>query len=169
MPLTMHSASSPVFTRMLGHLLNWLDKADAHAAAKKFDPANYLTARLAPDMLPFTKQIQIACDAAKLGVARLAGVEAPKFADDEATLADLRARVRKTLDFIESIPADKLAGSDERELVLPRRDGPVTLKGEFFLKHYALPNFYFHLVTTYALLRHNGVDLGKADYLGPIQ
>ncbi len=169
MPLTMHSASAPVFTRMLGHLLNWLDKAEAHAAARKFDPANYLTARLAPDMLPFTKQIQIACDAAKLGVARLAGVEAPKFADDEATLADLRARVRKTLEFIESIPADKLAGSDERELVLPRRDGPVTLKGEFFLKHYALPNFYFHLVTTYALLRHNGVDLGKADYLGPIQ
>lgn len=169
MPLTMHSASAPVYTRMLGHLLNWLDKAEAHAAARKFDPANYLTARLAPDMLPFTKQIQIACDAAKFGVARLAGVEAPKFEDNEASLADLRARVRKTLDFIASIPADKLAGSDERDLVLPRRDGPVTLQGEFFLKHYALPNFYFHLVTTYALLRHNGVDLGKADYLGPLQ
>ena len=169
MSFTMHSASAPVFTRMLGHLLNWLDKAEAHAAARKFDPANYLSARLAPDMLPFTKQIQIACDAAKFGVARLAGVEAPKYEDNEASLADLRARVRKTLDFIASIPADKLAGSDERDLVLPRRDGPVTLQGEFFLKHYALPNFYFHLVTTYALLRHSGVDLGKADYLGPLQ
>ena len=169
MSFTMHSASAPVFTRMLGHLLNWLDKAEAHAAARKFDPANYLTARLAPDMLPFTKQIQIACDAAKFGVARLAGVEAPKYEDNEASLADLRARVRKTLDFIASIPAERLAGSDERDLVLPRRDGPVTLQGEFFLKHYALPNFYFHLVTTYALLRHNGVDLGKADYLGPLQ
>ncbi|MCW5664503.1 MAG: DUF1993 domain-containing protein [Piscinibacter sp.] len=169
MSFTMHSASAPVFTRMLGHLLNWLDKAEAHAAARKFDPANYLSARLAPDMLPFTKQIQIACDAAKFGVARLAGVEAPKYEDNEASLADLRARVRKTLDFIASIPAERLAGSDERDLVLPRRDGPVTLQGEFFLKHYALPNFYFHLVTTYALLRHNGVDLGKADYLGPLQ
>lgn len=169
MPLTMHSASAPVFTRMLGHLLNWLDKAEAHAQARKFDPANYLSARLAPDMLPFTKQIQIACDAAKFGVARLAGVEAPKFDDNEASLADLRARVRKTLDFIESIPAGQVTGSDERAVVLPRRDGPVTLQGEFFLKHYALPNFYFHIVTAYALLRHNGVDLGKADYLGPIK
>lgn len=169
MPLTMHSASAPVFTRMLGHLLNWLDKAEAHAQAKKFDSAVYLGARLAPDMLPFTKQIQIACDAAKFGVARLAGVEAPKFEDNEATLEQLRERVRRTLDFIASIPAEKLAGSDDRALELPRRDGPVTLQGEFFLKHYALPNFYFHLVTAYALLRHNGVDLGKADYLGPLK
>lgn len=169
MTISMHSASVPVFTRMLGHLLGWLDKAEAHAQAKKFDSAVYLNARLAPDMLPFVKQIQIACDAAKLGVARLAGVEAPKHEDKEASLAELRERVRSTLDFLASVPADKLAGSDERDVVLPRRDGPVTLNGEFFLKHYAVPNFYFHVMTTYALLRHNGVDLGKADYLGPLK
>jgi hypothetical protein len=165
----MHSASVPVFTRTLGQLLTWLDKAEAHAQAKKFDPAVYLSARLAPDMLPFTKQVQIACDAAKFGVARLAGVEAPKHEDTEASLAELRERVRKTLDFVQSVPAGKIDGSDQRDVVLPRRDGPVTLNGEFFLKHYALPNFFFHVMTTYALLRHNGVDLGKADYLGPLK
>lgn len=169
MTISMHSASVPVFTRTLGQLLTWLDKAEAHAQAKKFDPAVYLSARLAPDMLPFTKQVQIACDAAKFGVARLAGVEAPKHEDTEASLADLRERVRKTLDFIQSVPAGKIDGSDQRDVVLPRRDGPVTLNGEFFLKHYALPNFFFHVMTTYALLRHNGVDLGKADYLGPLR
>ena len=169
MAITMHSASVPVFTRALGQLLTWLDKAEAHAQAKKFDPAVYLGARLAPDMLPFTKQIQIACDAAKFGVARLAGVEAPKHEDNEASLAELRERVRKTLEFIAAVPAEKVNGSDERDVVLPRRDGPVTLNGEFFLKHYALPNFFFHVMTTYALLRHNGVELGKADYLGPLK
>jgi hypothetical protein len=169
MTISMHSASVPVFTRTLGQLLTWLDKAEAHAQAKKFDPAVYLSARLAPDMLPFTKQVQIACDAAKFGVARLAGVEAPKHEDTEASLAELRERVRKTLDFVQSVPAGKIDGSDQRDVVLPRRDGPVTLNGEFFLKHYALPNFFFHVMTTYALLRHNGVDLGKADYLGPLK
>ena len=109
MALTMQSASVPVYTRMLGHLLCWLDKAEAHAQARKFDTANYLGARLAPDMLPFTKQVQIACDQAKFGVARLAGVEAPKFADDEASFDQLRERVRKTLDFIASVPAERAA------------------------------------------------------------
>jgi len=169
MSLTMYSASVPVFTRTLGHVLNWLDKAEAHAQARKFDPAVYLTARLAPDMLNFTKQIQIACDAAKFGVARLAGVEAPKHEDNEASLAELRERVRKTLDFVASVPAERIDGSDSRDVILPRRDGPVTLKGEFFLKHYTLPNFYFHVMTAYALLRHNGVELGKADYLGALK
>ncbi|MBX3605027.1 MAG: DUF1993 domain-containing protein [Piscinibacter sp.] len=169
MAISMYSASVPVFNRALGNLLNWLDKAEAYAQAKKFDPSVYLSARLAPDMLPFTKQIQIACDAAKFGVARLAGVDAPKNEDNETSLAELRERVRKTLDFINSVPAGKLDGSDTRDLVLPRRDGPVTLNGEFFLKHYALPNFFFHVTTAYALLRHNGVDLGKSDYLGPLK
>lgn len=168
MSISMYSASVPVFTRMLGHLLQWLDKAEAHAQAKKFDTSVYLAARLAPDMLPFTKQIQIACDAAKFGVARLAGVEAPKFDDNEASLAELRERIRKTLDFVGSVPAAAFDGSDTREVIVPRRDGNITLPGEFYLKHYVQPNFYFHVTTAYALLRHNGVSLGKGDFLGAL-
>jgi len=166
MALSMHSASVPVFTRMLGNLTQWLDKAEAHAAARKFDPAVLLGVRLAPDMLPLSKQIQIACDTAKFGVARLAGVEAPKFDDTETTLAELRERVRKTVDFVESVPSAKIEGSEERDITVPRRDGPMVFKGETYLKHYALPNFFFHVTTTYALLRHNGVELGKNEYLG---
>lgn len=168
MSLTMHSASVPVFARALGQVLRWLDKAEAHAAAKKFDPAVYLSARLAPDMLPFPRQIQIACDAAKFGVARLAGVEAPKFNDEEASLADLRERVRRTIEFVESVDPAAIVGGDDREIVVPRRDGAITMTGEAYLKKFALPNFFFHVTTTYALLRHNGVELGKADFLGPL-
>lgn len=168
MAISMYSASVPVFTRMLGHLAAWLEKAEAHAQAKKFDTSVYLSARLAPDMLPFTKQIQIACDAAKFGVARLAGVEAPKFEDNEASFAELRERIRKTLEFVRSVPASAFDGSDERDITVPRRDGNIVLKGEFYLKHYVQPNFYFHVTTAYALLRHNGVDLGKGDFLGAL-
>jgi hypothetical protein len=168
MAITMHSASVPVFVRMLGNVLQWLDKAEAHAQAKKFDAGVYLSARLAPDMLPFVRQIQIACDAVKFGVARLAGVEAPKFEDNEASIADLRARIRKTLDYIGSVPAAQIDGTDDKDIVVPRRDGSMTLKGEAYLKQFVLPNFFFHVTTTYALLRHNGVDLGKADFLGPL-
>ena len=167
MSITMHSASVPVFTRMLGNLGRWLDKAEAHAAAKKFDTGVYLTARLAPDMLPFTRQIQIACDTAKFAVARLAGVEAPKFEDNEASFAELRERIAKTLDFIATVPAAKIDGSEDRDVVVPRRDGPVTYKGEAYLKTNVLPNFFFHASMAYALLRHNGVDVGKGDFLGP--
>jgi hypothetical protein len=169
MSLSMHSASVPVFTRMLGNLLTWLDKAEAHAQAKKFEPSVYLTSRLAPDMLNFTRQIQVASDACKFGIARLAGVEAPKFEDNEASFADLRERVRKTLDFVQSVPVASIDGTEDKDVVVPRRDGSITLKGEFYLKHFVMPNFYFHVTTTYALLRHNGVDLGKRDYLGPLQ
>ncbi|HEY8706920.1 MAG TPA: DUF1993 domain-containing protein [Burkholderiaceae bacterium] len=169
MSITMHTASAPVFVRMLGNLGTWLDKAEAHAQAKKFDPAVYLGARLAPDMLPFTKQIQIACDGAKFGVSRLAGIEAPKFDDSEASIAELRERVRATVAFIQSVPASKIDGTEDKDVTIPRRDGPMTLKGEFYLKHYVMPNFYFHLTMAYALLRHNGVELGKADYLGALQ
>ena len=168
MSITMHSASVPVFTRMLGNIGGWLDKAEAHAAAKKFDTSVFLASRLAPDMLPFTRQIQFACDAAKFGVARLAGVEAPKFEDNETTFAELRVRIAKTLDFIQSVPASQIDGTEDKDVVVPRRDGPITVKGETFLKTMAMPNFYFHLTTTYALLRHNGVDLGKSDYLGKL-
>ncbi|HEX7439177.1 MAG TPA: DUF1993 domain-containing protein [Caldimonas sp.] len=169
MSISMHSASVPIFVRMLGNLTTWLDKAEAHAAARKFDPGVYLAARLAPDMLPFTKQIQIACDAVKFGVARLAGIEAPKFEDDEASFADLRARIAKTLDFVQSVPPSKIDGTEAKDVVVPRRDGSMTLKGEAYLKQFVLPNFFFHLTTAYALLRHNGVDLGKADFLGALQ
>ncbi|WP_374369151.1 DUF1993 family protein [Piscinibacter sp.] len=169
MTISMYSASVPVFTRMLGHLAAWLDKAEAHAQAKKFDTSVYLAARLAPDMLPLTKQIQIACDAAKFGVARLAGVEAPKFEDNEASLAELRERIRKTVEFVCSVPAAAIEGTEDKDITVPRRDGNVVLEGEFYLKHYVQPNFYFHVTTAYALLRHNGVELGKADYLGALK
>ena len=168
MSISMYSASVPIFVRMLGNLNGWLDKAEAHAQAKKFDSGVYLVARLAPDMLPFTKQIQIACDAVKFGVARLAGVEAPKFEDDEASIADLRERIRKTLRFIESVPASSIDGTEAKDIVVPRRDGSMTLKGEAYLKQFVLPNFFFHVTTSYALLRHCGVELGKADVLGPL-
>ena len=169
MSLSMHTASVPVFVRMLGNLLVWLDKAEAHATEHRFDPSVYLVSRLAPDMLPFTKQIQIACDSAKFGVARLVGMEAPKFEDNETNLAELRERVRKTLTFVQSVAAERIQGTDDRDVVVPRRDGSMTLRGDAYLTNFVLPNFYFHLTTTYALLRHNGVPLGKSDYLGPLQ
>ena len=167
MSLTMHSASVPPLVRGLNNMLTWLDKAQAHAEARKFDSANYLGLRLAPDMLPFAKQIQIACDMAKGCVARLSGTEAPKWDDNEATLDELRARIRKTIDYLQSVPAAQIDGSDDREIVLPTRVGdPLRFKGEVYLKHYVLPNFYFHATTTYTLLRHAGVELGKKDFLG---
>ncbi|MEO6030849.1 MAG: DUF1993 domain-containing protein [Burkholderiaceae bacterium] len=169
MSITMYSASVPVFVRMLGNLDAWLVKAEAHAQARKFDSSVYLAARLAPDMLPFTKQIQIACDGAKFGVARLAGVEAPKHEDTEASVAELRERIRQTIAFVQSVPAAQIEGTEAKDVTIPRRTGPMTLKGEFFLKHYVLPNFYFHVTTAYALLRHNGVEIGKMDYLGALQ
>jgi hypothetical protein len=166
MSITMHSASVPVFTRLLENLLVWLDKAEAHATAKKFDAGVLLGMRLAPDMLPLTKQIQIACDSAKFCIARLAGVEAPTFDDSETTIAELRERIRSTVAFMRSVSAAQVDGSEDKDVVIPRRDGPMTMKGEVYLKHYATPNFYFHMTTAYALLRHNGVELGKSDFLG---
>jgi len=168
MALDMHSASVPIFVRMLGNLVTWLDKAEAHAASKKFEPSVYLTARLAPDMLPLPTQIQIACDAAKFCIARLAGGESPTFADDEKSIADLRQRVQKTIDYLKSVPPAQVAGSDAKDISVPRRTGPITMSGEAYLKHFALPNFFFHVTTTYALLRHNGVELGKMDFLGAL-
>jgi hypothetical protein len=163
----MHSASAPVFTRGLGNMLTWLDKAQAHAEARKFDAANYLGLRLAPDMLPFTRQIQITSDGAKACMSRLAGVEIPKWEDNEASLDDLRARIRKTLDYVQSFSAAQVDGSDGRAITVPMRSGDaLQFTGESFLKLYVLPNFYFHSTATYLLLRHAGVELGKADFLG---
>lgn len=167
MTISMYSASVPLFQRQLGALLGWLDKAEAHAAARQFDTVNYLQLRLAPDMLPFVAQIRIASDAAKGCVARLAGQELPKFEDNETSLADLRARVQKTLDYIGSVPAADIDGSEARPIVIPMRNRePLQFTGEAFLKHFALPNFFFHVTTAYALLRHAGVALGKMDFLG---
>ena len=166
MSITMHSASVPVFVRLLGNLTVWLDKAEAHASAKKFDAGVLLGMRLAPDMLPLKTQIQIACDTAKFCVARLAGVEAPKFDDTEASIAELRDRIRQTVAYMQSVSAALVDGTEDKDVVIPRRDAPVTMKGEAYLKHYATPNFYFHVTMAYALLRHNGVEIGKMDYLG---
>ena len=167
MSLSMHSASVPVFVRMLNNMLAWLDKAEAHAKARKFEPSNYLGLRLAPDMLPFARQIQITSDTTKNCVARLAGMEPPKWADDEKTLDELRARIRKAIEYAQSIPASKFDGSDAREVAVPA--GPnrtFTFPGEVFMKSFSLPNFFFHATMTYALLRQAGVELGKMDYLG---
>ena len=169
MPVSIHAMSAPLFLRMLQNMNTWLDKAEAHATAKKFDAANYLGLRLAPDMLPFTRQIQIATDTAKLALARLAGVEAPKWADDEKTFAELRARVAKAVDYVQSIPAAKLEGAEKRQIEMPMGPGrTIKLDGETMLRGFSIPNFFFHVMMTYALLRQGGVELGKMDYLGPV-
>jgi hypothetical protein len=166
MPISMYTASVPVFVKTLGNMLKWLDKAEAHAKARKFDPAVYLTLRLYPDMLPLASQIRIASDAAKGCAARLAGVDAPVFEDNETTLDQLRERISKTIAYLETVKPEAINGSEEREIVIPRRDKePLRMKGEWYLKHWALANFFFHATTLYALLRHNGVELGKADFL----
>ena len=159
----------PVFVRMLGNAGRWLDKAEAYAAAKGFEPAVYMNARLAPDMLPLPKQIQIAADAAKFCVARLSGLDAPAYSDDETTLGELRERLAKTIAFLKSVDPGALDGTDTKEVTVPRRQGPVVMRGDVYLRHFVLANFYFHLTTTYALLRANGVELGKADFLGPAE
>jgi len=166
MTISMSSASLPVYKTMLDNLNHFLDKAQAHAEARKFDPAALLQFRLAPDMLPFTRQIQLACDHAKNGVARMSGVEAPKFEDNESTFAELKARIRKTLDYLATVPADRLEGTEDKDITFPvGRESTRTMKGEAYLKHWSLPNFLFHVTTAYIILRHNGVDLGKKDFL----
>jgi hypothetical protein len=166
MSLSMYTASIPVMAHVLGAMSNWLDKAEAHAQARKFDSVNYLGLRLAPDMLAFKNQIQIASDMAKGCAARLAGQEVPSWDDNEATLADLRARLRRTIDYVNGFSAAQIDGSDTREISLPTRTGePRRFSGENYLKQFVLPNLYFHASMTYALLRHAGVELGKKDYL----
>ena len=166
MTLSMSSTSLPIVKSMLENLSHLLDKGLAHAQARKFDPAVLCNARLAPDMLPFTRQVLIACDAAKNGVARLAGVEAPRFEDNESTFEELQARIRKTVEWLDTVPAERLDGSEDRDITFPvGREATRTMKADAYLKHWMLPNFFFHVTTAYAILRHNGVELGKADYL----
>ena len=166
MPLSMYQASIPVFIRMLNNLSAILDKAAAHAEAKKIDPAVLIRDRLAPDMLPFSFQVQTATDAAKGCAARLAGIEAPSFADTESTFPELKERVAKTIAFLQSVSAAQIDGSEERNITMKLRAGEMQFQGQGYLLHFALPNFYFHLTTAYAILRHNGVELGKGDFIG---
>jgi len=168
MTLSMYQASAPRFTHMLNNLAGILRKAEEQAAARKFDPAALLGARLYPDMFPLMRQVQIACDNAKGPVARLAGLEPPKHEDTEQTFADLQARIAKTLEYIASVPADQIDGSEDRDIQL--KVGPQELRftGTQYLFGFALPNFHFHVVTAYDILRHNGIELGKRDYLGKL-
>ena len=166
MSISMSSASLPIFQTMLTNLSHLLAKAQTHAEAKKFDPSVLTQYRLAPDMLPFTRQVLIACDAAKLCVARLSDLEAPKFEDTETNLVELMSRIQKTLDWLKTVPASALDGTELKSITFPvGKDKTRTMTGEDYLKHWALPNVFFHVTTAYAILRHNGVDIGKADYL----
>ncbi len=168
MSLSMYQASVPVFTQALDALGNVLSKAEAHAAARKFDPAVLLAARLAPDMFPLSRQIAIACDFAKGATARLAGIEVPTWPDDEKTLPEFKARVAKTSDYVRGFKPTQVDGSEEREISLKLRDATRTFKGQAYLLHFVLPNFFFHATTAYDILRHNGVELGKRDFMGQV-
>ena len=166
MAISMYTASVPVFQHMLRNLVHILEKGEANAQARKFDPSVLAGFRLAPDMLPFTRQVLIACDAAKLCAARISGVEAPKFDDNETTFDELKERIRKTLAYLETVPASALDGTEDKEITFPvGREAKRTMTAQAYLTTWALPNFFFHVTTAYAILRHNGVDLGKTDYL----
>ena len=166
MSFTLYDASIPVFLRGFGQLSGILDKAVAHAEVKKIDPSVFINARLAPDMYTLAGQIQTASDAAKFAGARLAGVEAPSFPDDEKSFDELQQRIAKTVAFLKGIDPSAIVGQEGREIVLKRQTGDIHLTGATYLQGLALPNFYFHIVTAYDILRHNGVEIGKSDYLG---
>jgi hypothetical protein len=162
----MYQVSVPRFVGTLKNLSAILDKAQAHAEAKKIDPAALTTYRLFPDMLPMTNQVQIACDAAKGAVARLAGVDIPKHEDTEQTLSDLKARIAKTIAFVESFKPAQLDGTEDKDILLKVGGKEINIKGMQYLLGRALPNFYFHVTTAYNILRHNGVEIGKRDFIG---
>ena len=166
MKISMYQASAPRFANALRNLSAILDKAQAHAEAKKIDPAVLGGLRLIADMLPLARQVQIACDTAKGAVARLAGVDIPQHPDTEQTIPELKARIAKTLDFVASLPAAKIDGSEEREVVLKLRGQDVKYSGLQYLLGHAWPNFYFHVTTAYDILRANGVEIGKRDFIG---
>ncbi|MDD5463149.1 MAG: DUF1993 domain-containing protein [Methylococcales bacterium] len=166
MSLTMYQASIPVFIRMLGNLSAILEKAAAHAETRKIDPSIFINARVAPDMYPLSRQIQIATDMAKGCAARLAGIEIPGYADTESTFPELQARIAKTVDFLQSVRAEQINGSEERTVTLKMHGKEINFLGQPYLLDYVLPNFYFHITTAYAILRHNGVEIGKMDFIG---
>lgn len=166
MPISMYQACVPPCIRALQNLATILDKGAAHAAARKIDPAVLVNARLFPDMFPLARQVQIASDVAKAGASRLAGVEPPSYADDEASFPELLERVGKTVAYLETIQPARLDGSEERTVTWKMRGRETSLQGLPYLTNWVLPNVHFHVTAAYAILRHNGVELGKADYLG---
>ena len=166
MSITLTRAALPVFQTALANLAHCLKKAEANAEVRKFRPDVLAGLRLAPDMLPLASQVRIACDAAKNGSARVSGLEAPRFADDETTLAQLQERIAKTLAWLATLPADAFDGREAQDVTFPiGKEATRTMKAEAYLTHWAIPNVYFHVTTAYALLRQAGVDLGKADFL----
>lgn len=166
MTISMYQASAPRFVNTLKNLAAILDKAQAHCEARKIDPLVLSAARLYPDMFALARQVQIACDNAKGAAARLAGVEVPKHEDSEQTFAELKARIAKTIAFIETLKPAQIDGSEDRDIALKLGAREVQWKGMQYLLGFALPNFYFHVVTAYDILRHNGVELAKRDYIG---
>jgi uncharacterized protein len=168
MTLSMYQASVPVFARGLENLAAILAKGAAHAEAKKIEPSVFINARLAPDMFPLSRQVQIASDAAKGCIARLAGAEVPSYPDTESTFPELRERIAKTVAFVQGFTAAQIDGSEERSVTLKMRSGDMAFRGQDYLLKLALPNFFFHVTTAYDILRHNGVEVGKMDYLGKL-
>jgi uncharacterized protein len=168
MSLSMYQASAPVFVTMLNNLAAILEKAEAHAKERNIEEGILLTWRFAPDMFPLTRQVQIATDFAKGTTARLAGVDVPKYADDEASFAGLRQRIAKTLTFVEAFRPADIDGSESRDITLTAGSRELHFKGQPYLLHFALPNFYFHVTTAYDLLRACGVQIGKMDYIGAV-
>ena len=166
MALTMHATSAPMLVRFLKNLSTWLDLGLADAQARGYDESVLLQARLAPDMLPLLRQVQIATDNAKGCIARLAGETPPVYEDTEATVAELKARLQRTIDYVQGMPAERVDGSEQHPIELPLRGRePLKFTGEDYLRSFLLPNFMFHVTTAYAILRHTGVKLGKTDFL----
>jgi hypothetical protein len=168
-PLSLYQASVPVFSRSLRNLSAILTKAEVHAAERGDAPSMLIEARLAPDMFPLDQQIQRASDSAKGAAARLAGIEVPSFADTETSFAELQERIAKTIRFVESVPAEQIEAGEEREVILRPRGSEMRFDGKSYLLTFALPNFFFHVTTAYAILREQGVPLGKMDFLGPYE
>ena len=168
MTISMYQATIPVCTRMLNNLAAILEEAAAHADARKIDPTVLINDRLYPDMLPMGRQIMIASDTAKGGAARLAGVEPPKYEDNEKTFPELIERLRKTIAYLNTFKPGQIDGSEKKMITLKVRDDTLTIEGLTYLLNRVLPNLYFHVSIAYAILRHNGVDIGKKDYLGKI-
>lgn len=166
MTISMYKSSIPVFIRQLNNLATILNKGAAYAESKKIDPAVFINARLAPDMFPLVKQVQITSDSAKAGAARLAGIEVPSFPDVETTFPELQERIAKTVKFLQTITAEQIDGTEEKKITYTQRGKESNYVGLQYLNDYVLPNLYFHITAAYAILRHNGVDLGKRDYLG---
>lgn len=165
MSITMYQASVPAFQKHLNALDAILDKTAAYAAQRKIEPAALLNARLYPDMFDMKRQVQVACDFAKAAGARLAGLEVPSFADTETTIPELKERIAKTLRFLETIKPEQMEGSEERVLTIKVGPNEMTFTGRDYLLHFALPNFYFHCATAYGILRHNGLEIGKRDFM----